>query len=196
MLDTHRDRFLWLELFLAGTFQGLPFTPNQYTSLAVAVALAGSFVLARQYYAAATSLFFVAFMLDLVDGAVARAKGLSSKKGAYVDTVADRYIEAFLLLGLLFVPLSSLFVPSSVWIFLILLGSMMTTYSKAAAKEKGLSEIELKGGLMSRAERVIMIFAILIALIVGQNLIAAYLLIALALLANITALQRIKKALD
>jgi phosphatidylglycerophosphate synthase len=133
--------------------------------------------------------------LDLVDGAVARAKGMASKKGAYLDTIADRYVEAIGLFGLLFVKLPGLIFPSFVWIFLALLGSMMVTYAKSAAKEKGLSEIDLKGGLMSRAERLFVFLLILALMALGYDLAAIYLLALLALLANITAFQRIFNAL-
>ena len=72
--------------------------------------------------------------MDFIDGAVARKKGLSTKKGAYCDTIADRYVESILLFGLLFVNLPIWYLPAYAWIFLVMMGSTMTTYAKAAAK--------------------------------------------------------------
>jgi len=186
---------LGLELFLAGFFEKIPLSPNAYTFLSLVSALAGLAAMIGQKFLAALFLIALAALLDLVDGAVARSRGISSKKGAYLDTIADRYVEAITISGFFFVNLPDVILPAGIWIFLVLLGSTMTTYVKAAAKEKGLSQIELKGGLMSRAERLLAVFAILVAVIFGYYLLAAYILAALALLANLTALQRIVKAL-
>jgi hypothetical protein len=71
----------------------------------------------------------------------------------------------------------------------------MTTYAKAAAKEKGLCDAELKGGLMSRGERLAAYFLILAAMIWGNYYLAAVIIAVSAMLANITAGQRISAAL-
>jgi len=95
---------------------------------------------------------------------------------------------------MLFLPLPKILLPAYVWIFLILFGSLITTYAKAAAKEKELVKQELKGGLLSRAERIILL---IISLILGIFNVSwmTYLLIAIALLTNFTALQRINSAI-
>jgi len=146
------------------------------------------------HYIATLALFIAAAGLDFIDGAVARKKGLATKRGAYWDTIADRCVEAMLLFGLLFCQLPDFYLPAAGWIFLALFGSTMTTYAKAAAKEKGLCDAELKGGLMSRGERLIAYFAIIILLPISLDWVAA-ILAALAILTNITALQRIEHAL-
>ena len=70
----------------------------------------------------------------------------------------------------------------------------MTTYSKAAAKEKELSKAELPGGILERPERMILLFlGIILAIFSTQYL--TYMIIVLAVLANITALQRISIAI-
>jgi Phosphatidylglycerophosphate synthase len=194
MLDLYRNQFKGLENRVAGIFARLPLTPNQYTACSVAAAFAALCFLIIGGYWVALALFAVAATLDFIDGAVARAKNLANKKGAYWDTIADRYVEATLLFGFLFVELPVFFMPAPAWIFLVLFGSMMTTYAKAAAKEKGLSDLELKGGLLSRAERLI-IFAVVIASLNYYPALASFLLAALAILTNVTAAQRIKKAL-
>jgi uncharacterized membrane protein YqjE len=71
---------------------------------------------------------------------------------------------------------------------------MMTTYAKSAAKEKELLEGELKGGIFSRAERLIMSFIILLSLIVAPQY-TIYLIILMAVLSNIAAIQRIYRSL-
>jgi phosphatidylglycerophosphate synthase len=136
-------------------------------------------------------LFFViAVCLDFIDGAIARLTGKVTKKGAYLDTIADRYVEAITLLGFLFLPLPRIPFPSEIWVFIALFGSLMTTYAKAAAKEKKLIHLELKKGLIERAERVLLIALIILSAHFSFYF-ATYILILLAILSNLTALQRI-----
>ena len=195
MLDLHRDWFKGLESKTADLFAVLALTPNHYTSLAIIFATVCAYEIYSANYLLALVFFLITGFMDFVDGAVARRKNLSTQKGAYWDTIADRYVEALLLFGLLSVDLPEFYLPAFAWIFLALFGATMTTYAKAAAKEKGLGDTELKGGLMSRAERLITFFVILILLSLGYNLAATCALTLLALLANITAWQRIYKAL-
>jgi len=95
---------------------------------------------------------------------------------------------------MLFLSLPKILLPSYIWIFLILFGSILTTYAKAAAKEKDLVFQELKGGILSRGERIILL---IISLILGifNFFWMAYLLIIIAILTNFTALQRILMAI-
>jgi len=194
VLDLHRNWFGGIENKTADIFAALPFTPNQYTSLSIVAALAMLCLIAAGHYIAALALFIVAAGLDFIDGAVARKRGLATKRGAYWDTIADRYVEAMFLFGLLFCRLPDFYLPAAGWIFLALFGSTMTTYAKAAAKEKGLCDAELKGGLMSRGERLMVYFAIIILLSANLDW-AVAILAALAILSNFTALQRIYDAL-
>jgi phosphatidylglycerophosphate synthase len=195
MLDQHRNWFKGLENKTADVFAVLPLTPNQYTSLSLIAALAMAYFMLAGNYLASLGLFIVAAPLDFIDGAVARRKGLSTAQGAYWDTIADRYVEAIFLFGLMFAGLPDLFLPASVWIFILLVGAMMTTYAKAAAKEKSLSDAELKGGLMSRGERFIAYGIILMLLIGSIDQWAIIVIAMLSFLSNLTAIQRISLAL-
>ncbi|GAF97533.1 unnamed protein product, partial [marine sediment metagenome] len=116
----------------------------------------------------------------------------TSRFGAYLDTIIDRYVEAIIVLGLLFVALPVFLVASYIWIFVYLFGSMMTTYAKAAAKEKEIipEGSELKGGLLERAERLIILFVGII-LAAFNPLYLVYIIAGLAVLTNVSALQRI-----
>ena len=134
--------------------------------------------------------FSVASFLDFIDGAVARKTKKVTKRGAYLDTVCDRYVEGMVWLGFLFLPLSSFFLPAKVWVFLAFLGSILTTYAKAAAKEKGLIEKELKKGFVGRGERMLIIFLAILLGIFNLSWVL-YIIVILAILTNLTALQRI-----
>jgi len=195
MLDLKREWFKSIEKFIGKTLGRLPITPNQWTLMSIVFALMGLYFTINVNFLLALISFFVSGILDFIDGSVARAKNMSSSAGAYIDTIVDRYIEGIMFLGLLFVSLPTIIFPSYTWIFLALFGSMLTTYTKAAAKEKGLVKQELKGGLMSRGERIILIFLIFILLIFSQQYLATIIIIIFAILSNLTALQRFFSAI-
>ena len=74
-----------------------------------------------------------------------------------------------------------------------LFGSMTITYAKAAAKEKELTKKEISGGLLERPERMILLFIGIVSAYFSP-LYLTYVLVLLAVLVNITALQRIRIA--
>ncbi len=194
MLDLHKEKFKKLEIFVGKLFSFLPLKPNHYTFLSILFSFLVFYFLIKQNLIFATLFFLIASFLDFVDGAVARYKNLSTKWGAYLDTICDRYVEAILLLGVLFLPLPKIIFPKEVWIFLILFGSIMTTYAKSAAKEKELVVEELKGGFLSRSERLFLFLATLILGIFNLKLMG-YFLILIAILTNLSAIQRILMAM-
>jgi archaetidylinositol phosphate synthase len=180
---------------IGAIFSKLGLSPNQWTMISLVVAvIAAAFILSGQYILGAVFIALSGFV-DLVDGAVARQTGRVTKEGAYIDTIADRYAEFLYILPLAFLPLPTVLLPFRAWLLLYIFGAMMTTYAKAAAKEKELGIGEIRGGLIERAERV-SIYAIGLLLASIDVLYLAYAVILLAVLVNISALQRVKKALD
>ncbi len=196
MLDTKRHWFKGLEKLIGKIFGSLPLTPNQYTYLSGIFALVGLYFMAQENILWAIIFFLVAGLLDFVDGAVARVKDMSSMVGAYLDTVFDRYIEGIIFFGILFLPLPHFLIPGYAWVFLAIFGSIVTTYVKAAAKEKGLVNQELKGGLLSRGERLLLIFiALVLGIIYPDYLYMTYVIALIAVLSNVTAIQRFVSAI-
>ena len=193
MLYAERQRFEKLSVKIGLVFSRLPLTPNQWTVFSLLPALASAYLLASSFFLEAAALFIVASFMDLIDGSVARVTGKVSRFGAYLDTIVDRYVEGLIVLALLFVALPEPgFLPIKAWIFVYFFGGMMTTYVKAAAKEKEIvtEGQELKGGILERAERLIVLF-VGILLATAQPLYLSYIVVLLALLANFSALQRI-----
>jgi len=191
MLEEKREKFKKIENKIGEIFSKLNLSPNQLTFNSIVFAIFSFLFLISKNLPLALILFLLAVFLDFIDGAVARFLKMETKKGAYLDTISDRYVEGIILLGFLFLPLKEfLFLPAEVWIFFALFGSLMTTYSKAAAKEKELVEVELKKGLLGRAERMILI-GLTIFLGIFNFSWMIYPIIILAILSNFTALQRI-----
>jgi phosphatidylglycerophosphate synthase len=197
MLDTKRHWFKDLEKLVGKIFGALPLTPNQYTYLSGIFALVGLWYMIQENLIWAIVFFLVAAGLDFVDGAVARAKNMSSKVGAYLDTVFDRYVEGIIFFGMFFLALPTVVIPGQAWVYLAIFGSVVTTYVKAAAKEKDLVNQELKGGLLSRGERLILIFiALVLGVMYPDYLYMTYVVAIIAILANFTALQRFHSAVS
>jgi len=196
MLEEKREKFKKITEKVGQFFSKLGLTPNQYTLISIISVSISFYFLIKKNLVSALIFFIFAAALDFVDGAVAKFSKMETKKGAYLDTICDRYVEGIILLGFLFLPLTERFflLPAEVWIFLAFFGSLMTTYTKAAAKEKELVETELKKGLFGRGERMILIFLAIFLGIFNLSWIL-YPIIILAIFSNITVLQRIYLAL-
>jgi len=191
MLAENREKFKKIEIKTGEVFSKFGLTPNQYTLISLFFVIISFYFLIKTNLILALIFFLPAAFLDFIDGAVAKFTQRETKKGAYLDTVCDRYIEGIILLGFLFLPLKGFFLlPAKIWIFLAFFGSLMTTYAKAAAKEKELVERELKKGLLGRGERIVLIILAIFLGIFNFNWMI-YPIIILAIFSNITALQRI-----
>jgi len=171
-------------------------TPNQVTALGLAVALVSAWLYAewggdrvRLVYGALTIL--LSGLLDAIDGVLARGIGKTSRLGGFLDSVADRYSDALVLIGVTAGGLCS--VPAGL---LALTGSLMVSYTRSRAEAEG---IEMAGvGVFERAER--MIFLAGCSLVSYWWLQALdYGVTALAALAHFTVAQRMlhfKKRVD
>ncbi|MBI1991903.1 MAG: CDP-alcohol phosphatidyltransferase family protein [Candidatus Omnitrophica bacterium] len=130
---------------------------------------------------------------DGLDGAVARASGRVTKLGAYLDAMADRYVEIIVVLAAAVV--------TGYWALsmVALAGSLLVSYAKArAAMEVPVSNLEWPD-LMERAERSMLFLVGLAAGAVvpwrplGRDLFW-WTLALLAILLSVTVLQRILRA--
>ncbi len=149
-------------------FKWLPLHPNDITILSVVFAAAGAWFVWQQSILGPI-LFLLSFAMDGLDGAIARAKNLSSAFGAYLDGTCDRLVEFFALLPFLFSPISGLFLPSLLTLFF---GSVMTAFSKAYADHREAVEHKKAAKLstlMPRTERVIGIFVAMLLFLQGMN---------------------------
>ncbi|MFC2143580.1 CDP-alcohol phosphatidyltransferase family protein [Candidatus Aenigmatarchaeota archaeon] len=194
MLYKKREYFEGLSIRMGKLFSKLPPTPNQWTMFSIISAIVAFFFIINEWFAIGAIFFVIAALSDHIDGSVARHRKVASKIGAYIDTICDRYVDFIILLALFFIPLPNFFLPVYAWVALAIFGTQITTYAKAAAKEKGLSNKELRGGLLERPERLILILIGLILAIIDKTYLT-YVIVIIAILANITALQRIHKAL-
>lgn len=91
---------LAVDAALAPWARHVPLSPNAITVLGV-VAMAGAAAAVLQsHWLTAAALVLASGLLDLLDGAVAKAQGRASRFGALLDRVADR-VSDFLILAAL-----------------------------------------------------------------------------------------------
>lgn len=122
---------------------------------------------------------------DLLDGAVAKASGTASPRGAFFDSVSDRLSDALLLGGVGWYLAGSDGGRIAVLPLAVLALSMLISYERAKAESLG---FDAKGGLMERAERLVLLaFGLLF-----DSLLVGVLWVMLALTA-VTAVQRFVK---
>lgn len=119
--------------------------------------------------------------LDGLDGTMARLRGESTKFGAFVDSVTDRYCELVILAGLL-----AYFLQNGNWVacslvFASAAGSVMVSYIKSRAETLG---FDARVGILTRAERYLVLAP---SLVFNFPIIGLWIL---AVLSNITAIQR------
>ena len=145
-------------------------------------AASGLFILAG-------SIMLVFSALDLLDGALARKTGTVTRFGAVFDSVLDRLSEAAILGGLLyhFTQIGS-HTTEVALCYAAVVGSIMVSYVRARAEGIGL---ELREGLFTRAERVLLLGGALILAPLTHELVLSGALWILAVFSLLTASQRV-----
>jgi archaetidylinositol phosphate synthase len=144
------------------------FTPNQPSWLLL---LATLFLLASGF-------------CDALDGIIARNFQQATVFGGFFDSVLDRYADAAVYAGIIIAGLCNPF-----WGLAALAGSMLVSYSRARAEAAGIKMESV--GFAERAERMLILAAVsIIAFFFPKVDILNYGIILLAVLSNLTVIQR------
>ncbi|HEX2095460.1 MAG TPA: CDP-alcohol phosphatidyltransferase family protein [Longimicrobiaceae bacterium] len=167
--------------------------PNALTTAGFLVTCSAGLAFHLKHVPLGGFLVLLGGAFDVFDGRVARASGLASKFGSFYDSTLDRISEVVVFLGIL-----SLYndyrvelgdVGMIYTVMLAISGSLMVSYTRARAEGLG---IDCKLGLMQRAERVVLVgIAALFFGTLWEGLVLKAVLIAMAILTNFTAFQRI-----
>jgi len=172
----------------------IPLDPNSITLTSIFVAFFGFIAYEPNLVGGIMSLllFLIAFALDVVDGAIARAKNMVTKEGAFIDGIADRIVEFLLLLVLL-----KMFATNStvqvVIVSILFFGTCMTAFVKAYSEHKGMlkhEKAEKLGGVLERSERSLLLLIAFTLVVAGQTQYGIYALYLTAILSFFTFLQR------
>ena len=124
------------------TFSGLVF------SCATAV------MIATGHHWIAVVLLTLTGFHDLFDGPVAKASKRASQRGAFFDSVADRLTDSMLLGGVAYYLIAHHHGELALLPFAALTTTYLISYQRSKAESLG---IDAKGGLMERAERMILL---------------------------------------
>ena len=91
---------------------------------------------------------------DLLDGPVAKASGTAAPRGAFFDSVADRVTDALLLGGVAWYLASTHGGKAALLPLAVLGAAALVSYERAKAESLGFNA---KGGIMERAERIVLL---------------------------------------
>ncbi len=177
----------YIEQPVAAALARLGVSPNAVTLAGLVGAAVSAYLISQGIMWAGGLVMLFAGVLDLFDGALARATAQDSPFGALLDSVIDRISEIIVLLGLLIYYARIDSVEGIVLVYLAVAGSVMVSYLRARSEGLG---IECKVGVMTRPERVA---ALGFGLIIGQwlPLVIPIVLAIIALLTFFTTAQRL-----
>ena len=188
MLTKLKQRFqLWIASD-AKLAHNIGFTPNHVSAIGMLFAIFSGLAYwnwqSHQILSImAPILLLVSGFCDALDGAIARIYAETSTFGGFLDSLLDRYADGFVLCGIILGGLCHPF-----WGLTALMGSLLVSYVRARAESEG---IEMESvGLTERPER-LLILAIASFLNIVWLEALSWGIVALAVLANLTVLQRV-----
>ena len=160
-------------------------SPDHFTVLGLCVAAASAVAIGTGKMQLGLLLVICSALPDLLDGALAKASNSASQRGAFFDSVVDRVSDSFLFGGVAWFYASSDTPQFSIVPFAILGASLIISYERAKAESLGLYA---KGGLMERAERIILLcFGLLF------DSLLKWVMVVMLILVVMTAVQRFVK---
>jgi len=166
----------------------LPITPNQVTVAGTLFTFVAAVLAGFAQLRLAGVVLAISGTFDILDGALARATKRSYPYGAFLDSTFDRYSE-----GAVYIGVAAYFLghadPYMRWevlaCLLALAGSFLVSYVRARAQSLG---FVCDSGIFARPERVVVTVA---GLVIGVWWVLFAVIALLAVLTNITAMQRI-----
>lgn len=164
-------------------------TPNMVSAIGIGLAFLSAWVYTAwqthtRYLLLAALLLLLSGFCDTLDGALARLHGQATAFGGFLDSLLDRYADAAIYVGVIVSGLCD-----ALWGLAALVGSLLVSYSRARAEAAGIGMESI--GIAERAERIIIIAtASVIAAFWQQKMVMNSAVVLLAMLSNLTVLQR------
>jgi CDP-diacylglycerol--glycerol-3-phosphate 3-phosphatidyltransferase len=160
-------------------------TANALTATGIVIAGIGSVFIGQGRLFLGFIFLILTGLPDALDGAVAKASGTSSVRGAFLDSVSDRVTDILLFCGIAWYLASN--EPGRIMMLPVAVmgAAMLISYQRAKAESLG---FDAKGGIMERAERFIVLA---LGLLISNILIPV--LWVMLILTLITAIQRFIK---
>lgn len=172
-------------------------TANAITLSQLATSVICGFAYAQGWMFTAGWILIACGTLDVLDGEVARHQQVDGPRGAFTDSVVDRYSESAVYAGLVafYGQTWALWAVLMAW-----MGSFLVSYTRARAEALG---VDCREGLAQRPERYVILGATSLASSVaghiachhGRHGLVAAGICLLGVLSNFTALQRTRATL-
>ncbi len=168
-------------------------TPNRISGLGIILALSAGLAYAEWKnwpfsLHTAIILLLLSGFCDALDGVVARLYQQATAFGGFLDSLLDRYADAAVYVGIIMSGLLS--GPCDLlWGLAALTGSLLVSYSRARAEATNVKMESV--GIAERAERIIiLVIASIVAIYWQPTTVMGVAIILLAILSNLTVLQR------
>jgi len=143
--------FMWLITPAERLFLRLGFTPDVFNFAGLALGLASGLLIALGRLELGGWAIALGGVCDIFDGRIARALGVASPYGKFIDSTFDRFVEVFAFLGFVVYLRDTPFGP--LLAAAAMAGSLLVSYAQARGETVGVSG---SGGLMQRAERLVL----------------------------------------
>ncbi|MGB9978388.1 archaetidylinositol phosphate synthase [Methanobacterium sp.] len=176
-----------LKLFIDPIAKRIKINPNILTIIGLLISLLAAYMFARGDLLLGGIFILVSGLADVIDGAVARNHATTTSFGGILDSTADRFADAFILIGIIYGGSVS-------WLIgiLALHASLSVSYVRARIEVEGISG---SVGIAERAERlVILVIGAFLSVIMGSNYFLALAVILIMVLGYFTVLQRVYHA--
>ncbi|PWI49656.1 hypothetical protein CEE45_00575 [Candidatus Heimdallarchaeota archaeon B3_Heim] len=192
--------------FLANTW----ITPNMISILSVGVSICsciayslGPLIGASLGLLVGTFMLGVSSLLDMMDGSLARAKGIAGHFGALLDRTLDRLSEFFFLLGIM---IGGYVTPELV--FFCFEGMILASYVRSTAELRGGLNMDSTKGIFERKEKLTLLaIGCLLEILIIENIfsglwsftnfgILSIIVLIIGIASNISAFQRLLYARD
>jgi CDP-diacylglycerol--glycerol-3-phosphate 3-phosphatidyltransferase len=160
---------------LAGWLARTSVTPIQVSWVSALFAGAGGVAFAQRAYLLGVALVLVGQVTDCIDGDLARITGRTSRSGAYLDSVLDRWTDAALIIGLAFSDLERYGGAAA----FALVGASLTSYTRARAQSLG---TDCPDGIATRDARLLIL---MLAPLLGLILPGLWLVAVLGLITSV-----------
>ena len=131
-----------------------PLSADTLTVIGIAFSVIAGIVIAQGEFGFGLILLLLGSIPDLLDGPLAKARGTSSKRGAFFDSFSDRVSDLFIFEGLGWYFSRSDHPELAVLPFAIYGAASLISYQRAKAESLGFNA---KGGIMERAERLVLL---------------------------------------
>jgi phosphatidylglycerophosphate synthase len=147
-----RDWLMWLIAPLERAMVAMKVSPDVFNFAGMFFGILAGVAFVRASLAVAGWMIILGGLCDIFDGRIARARGVTSRYGEFLDSMLDRFAETFAFMGL------AVYFAPSLWAVLataLALGaSLMVSYARAKGAVVG---VDCRGGVMQRAERLVLL---------------------------------------